>query len=101
MCFLKDPPTVNTLSQQNIIEGRSLKIMCQAEPGHPSSTMFMWTKEGNPGLNQNGATLQLPNIQRTSSGSYKCTAENNYSDGKMGTDSQSMFVNVLCEFDVE
>lgn len=92
---------MNTLPQHNIIEGRNLNIMCKAVPGHPSSTMFMWTKEGNPGLNQNGATLQLPNIQRTSSGPYKCTAKNNYSNGQKGTDSQSMVVNVLCEFDVE
>lgn len=88
---------VNTLSQQDIIEGRDISVTCTATPGNPSSTTFYWTKVDNSGFRQNGATLQLPDIQRTSSGTYRCTAENNYSNGEKGTDSQSMFINVLCK----
>lgn len=92
------PPTVNTLSQQKMIEGRDLTVTCQDTPGNPSSSTFYWTKEGYPAFRQNGTTLQLPNIDRSSSGTYNCTAKNIYSDGKNGEDSQSMEVNVYCEF---
>lgn len=95
---LIDPPAVNTMSQQNVKEGDILNTTCQAEPGNPRSTIFIWTMEGNSGFKLNEATLQLPNIQRTSSGTYICTAENNYDNEQKGTDSQSMVVNVLCEF---
>lgn len=92
-----DPPTIKTLSQQDIVEGRALLVTCQAVSGNPNSTTFYWIKEDNPGFRQNGSTLHIPNIQRTSSGTYRCTAENNYSIGEKGTHSQSMDVNVLCE----
>eukprot|EP00105_Crassostrea_gigas_P023192 XP_011442941.1 PREDICTED: myelin-associated glycoprotein isoform X3 [Crassostrea gigas] len=85
------PPTLITMSRRNIIEGRDLSVYCTATPGNPTSTTFYWT---NPGFRQNGSTLQLPNIQRTSSGTYRCTTENNYNNGEKGTDSQSMIVNV-------
>lgn len=94
--LLTDPPTLSTLSQQDIIEGSDLSVTCTDTPGNPSSTTFSWTKVDNTGFKQDGPTLQLHNIQRTSSGPYRCTAENNYSNGVKGTDSQSMVVNVLC-----
>lgn len=94
--FLPDPPIVNALSQQDIIEGRDLSVTCQVTPGNPSATTFYWTNVNNQGFRQNVPTLQLPNIQRTISGSYRCTAENIYSNGEKGTDSQSLVVNVQC-----
>lgn len=48
---------------------------------------------------QNGSTLQLTKIERNSSGTYRCTAENTYSIGNRGTHSQDMVVNVLCRGD--
>lgn len=92
-----DPPMVNALSQRNILEGKNLSVTCQANPGNPISTTFYWTKVDNPGLRQNGVTLQLSNIHRNSSGNYRCTAENNYSNGEKGTHSRSMIVDVQCE----
>lgn len=65
-------------------------------PGNPRSTTVYWTKVENSGFRQNGHTLHVPNIQRTSSGTYRCTAENNYSNGEKGTHNQSMVVNVFC-----
>ncbi|XP_065933038.1 uncharacterized protein [Magallana gigas] len=91
------PPTIKTLSQQDIVEGKALLVTCQAVSGNPNSTTFYWTKEDNPGFRQNGSTLHIPNIQRASSGTYRCTAENNYSIGEKGTHSQPMIVNVLCK----
>lgn len=94
--LLTVPPTLSTLSQQDIIEGNDLSVTCTVTPGNPSSTTFYWTKVDNQGFKQDGPTLQLPNIQRTSSGTYRCTAENNYSNKEKGTHSQPMVVNVLC-----
>eukprot|EP00105_Crassostrea_gigas_P023187 XP_011442936.1 PREDICTED: contactin-5 isoform X2 [Crassostrea gigas] len=95
------PPVVNTLFQQDIIEGRDLSVNCTATPGNPSSTAFYWTKVDNSGFRQNGPTLQLLNIQRNSSRTYICIAENMYSNGNKGTDNQSMVVNVIYQPAIE
>lgn len=87
---------VHAIPNQSIIEGGDLSVTCRAIPGNPISTTFYWTKINNPGFRQNGTTLQLPNTQRNSSGPYRCKAENIYSNGEKGADSQSMEVNVLC-----
>lgn len=94
--LITGPPTVHMLSQQDILEGRDLSVTCKATPGNPSSTTFYWTN--NQGFRQNGATLQLYIIQKTNSGTYRCTAENNYGDGEKGTNSLSMVVDVQCNF---
>uniref|UniRef100_K1S1L6 Hemicentin-1 n=1 Tax=Magallana gigas TaxID=29159 RepID=K1S1L6_MAGGI len=95
------PPTIKTLSQQNIVERGHLSFTCKAIPGNPSSTTVYWTKVDNSGFRQNGATLELYNIQRNSYGTYRCTAENNYSNGEKGTVSQPMVVNVLYQPTIE
>lgn len=94
--MITDPPLVKNLSQQNIIEGYNLSVTCEATDGNPISTSLFWTKADNPLFKQEGATLELPNIQRTRSGIYTCTAENTFLDGKKGKHSQSMVVNVQC-----
>ncbi|XP_078310222.1 uncharacterized protein LOC111134632 isoform X2 [Crassostrea virginica] len=88
------PPSVIHLAQKDIIEAQNLFIICGANLGNPNLTIFAWTKVDS-GFKQNGSTLQLPNIQRTSSGTYRCTAENTYSNGAKGVNSQTMVVNVL------
>lgn len=88
---------MNTLSRQEIIEGNDLFITCQANLGNPKLTAMYWTKEDDSGFRQNGTTLHLLDIQRTSSGIYRCTAENNYGNGEKGTNSQSVNINVLCK----
>lgn len=95
--MITDPPSVIALTNQDIIEKSELSINCTAMAGNPSFTTFYWTKIDNPGFRQNSSTLQIRNINRTSSGTYKCTAENNYSNKAKGTHSQLMNVNVLCK----
>ncbi|XP_078331735.1 uncharacterized protein LOC144617641 isoform X2 [Crassostrea virginica] len=89
------PPSVIPLTQKDTIEGQDFLIICRAIPGNPITTMFWWIKVNDPVFRQNGSTLQLPNIQRNRSGSYKCIVENTYSNRRKGTDNQEMFVNVL------
>lgn len=93
--LFSDPPSVKPLSQQNVIEGNNLSVTCEAYAGNPSYYTFFWSN--NAGLRQNGSTLHLLNLQRNSSDTYWCTAENNYGFEDKGSNSQSMFINVLCE----
>lgn len=89
------PPSVHTLSQQDILEGGTLSIDCEVTPGNPNSTTFYWTKIDSQGFRKNGSTLQLPNIQKNSSGVYICTAENKYNSTEKGSHRLPMIVNVL------
>lgn len=86
--------------QQDIIEGTNLSLNCTITPGNPGSTTFYWTKDDNPGSIQDGSTLQILSIQRNNSGSYRCTAENKYSNGEKGKHSQAVVVNVQCKISV-
>ncbi|XP_078331732.1 cell adhesion molecule Dscam2-like isoform X2 [Crassostrea virginica] len=89
------PPSVIPLTQKDSIEGQDLLIICRATPGNPITTMFWWIKVNDPVFRQNGSILEFISIQRNRSGTYKCIAENTYSSGWKGTDSQEMVVNVL------
>lgn len=100
LCLLPnitDPPHVNFLPQQNIIEGRNLSVKCSTTFSNPSTTTFFWTKDDSPEFKVNGAILKIPFIQKNISGIYRCTAENIYSNLEKGSDSQSMVINVLCK----
>ena len=83
-------------TQQQIIEGEDLLVTCNATQGNPNSTAIFWSKSNDPGFRQTGTTLRLLNIHRNNSGTYKCTAENTYSNGEKGTTSQNMVIVVLC-----
>lgn len=98
-CFLYfvDPPIVSQISQLNIEEERDLSFNCTFTQGNPASTTIFWTSKDKPEFRQNGTTLLLPEIKRSDSGNYTCTAENKYSSGKKGSDSKSMILNVLCK----
>lgn len=80
-----------------MIEGGNLSVACLATPGNPRSTTVYWTKEDDPEFRQNGSILQLYTIQRNSSGTFKCTAENLYNDKERGIHSRSLVVNVQCK----
>lgn len=97
MIFFPDPPNVAALSNENVIEGNNFTKECMFTPGNPTFTLVFWTKIDEVDFRQNGSTLQLSNIQRKSSGTYICTAKNNYSNGKKGTSSQPMVVDVWCK----
>lgn len=95
------PPAVNTLFQQDIIEGTNFTFNCLATPGNPNSTKFYWTKVNDTAFTKNGSTIQFTKIHRTSSGIYRCTAENTYSNGEKGKDNDEMFVNVQYQPTIE
>lgn len=92
-----DPPVVDTLYRQDIIEGRNLSVTCKATPGNPDSTIFYWNKIDDSRFIQNGNIIYIPNIQRDGSGTYICIAENSYINGGNGTHNQTMVINVQCK----
>ena len=98
--FFIDPPSVIPFTQKDTIEGQDFLIICRATPGNPITTMFWSIKVNDPVFKQNGSILQLPNIQRNSSGTYKCTAENTYSNREKGTNSRDMVIDVLCNLNI-
>lgn len=98
--FYEDPPIVLALSRQDILEGTDLSVNCEATPGNPRLSTFYWTNTRNDAFRQDGATLQLPKIERSSSSTYRCTVENNYNISEKGTDNVTMVVNVLCMFGI-
>lgn len=54
-----DPLMMNALSNQNIIKGRELSVVCQTTPGNPRSTTFYLTKVDNPIIRQIHSTVTL------------------------------------------
>ncbi|XP_062607906.1 B-cell receptor CD22-like, partial [Saccostrea cucullata] len=89
------PPTVSSLTNKDVIEGDDLSVTCSVTSGNPTQTTVYWTKTGDSGFRQNGAELRIQRIQRGSAGTYTCTAQNSYSIGGTGSNSQSMTINVL------
>lgn len=88
---------MHNLTQQNIIEERQFSVTCNFTVGNPYSTQIIWTRVDKPGYEMKGPTLSFPKVQRTNSGNYTCTAENDYGKEGKGRHSQSMFLNVLCK----
>lgn len=89
---------MSPLTNQRIVEGEDLSVICNVTFGNPTTTTFSWIKRKDPGFKQNTSRLNMPDIQRSSSGNYICTAENNYTLGGKGSDSRDMTVDVLCKF---
>ena len=74
-----------------------MQLTCEAS-GKPEVNIT-WTKEktgnqGNTGVLQEGKVLTITKISRDDSGTFNCTAYNGF--GK--TDSQTVRVNVTCEY---
>nr|XP_022303134.1 titin-like isoform X2 [Crassostrea virginica] len=95
------PPIVSIPSSKDVIEGFNLSVKCQASPGNPNTTSFFWTKLNDLEFLNNGPMLQLSNVQKTSAGTYRCTGENTYFNGKKGRHSQDMAVDVLYGPEIE
>ncbi|XP_062566525.1 hemicentin-1-like isoform X3 [Saccostrea cucullata] len=88
------PPRVSLFSTKYPVEYSSLYVTCSATNGNPSTTLFYWKKSGDSDFQLNDANLRLYSINRNQSGTYICTAENTYSSGSKGSDSQQLVVDV-------
>ncbi|KAL9964710.1 hypothetical protein ACROYT_G028387 [Oculina patagonica] len=79
---VKVPPKITKVPTReprlNIGEDKNLTCSASGDP-RPNIT---WTKDGTPmnEFNVSGPVLQLVNVQRNNSGSYRCTASNGYGD---------------------
>lgn len=94
-----DPPSVSSFSPQYPVELTDFSAACTVVPGNPPNTEMYWTRSGEETFQQNSTHLRLFSINRNDSGTYKCTAENTYSSGSKGSNSQTLVVDVQCKFE--
>ena len=86
--------------EQTVHEGGNLLLTCEAS-GKPEPNIT-WTKdkrgnEGNTGVLPVGKVLNITKISRNDSGTFNCTAYNGFGEA----DSQTVHVNVTCEYALE
>ena len=79
-----------------MLEGSHTTLFCEAT-GRPTPNITLTRvledgRDGEEVLSQ-GPTWNFPNINRTSSGTYRCTAQNGYENA-----SQVFKVNVTCKY---
>lgn len=93
-CFFIDPP--NCIYAVLARHNRRKRLINHLYSHLWKSWLYnIWVDQGRqPRIHRKRSTIQLYYIQRNSSGTYKCTAENSYWNGKKGTDSQFTVVNV-------
>ena len=87
---------INVSSDQTVLEGSHTTLFCEAT-GRPTPniTLTRVLEDGSDGeVLPQGPTWNFPNITRTASGTYRCTADNGF--GNAG--SQVFRVNVTCKY---
>ncbi len=85
---------INVSGDKTVHEGSSMTLLCKAT-GRPTPNIT-WTKVLEDGSNSeilsHGPTWDFPNINRTASGTYRCTADSGFE--RVG---HEVKVNVLCK----
>ncbi|PFX17682.1 Opioid-binding protein/cell adhesion molecule [Stylophora pistillata] len=80
---LREPPEVVVSNDQDVCEGSSVTLSCNAT-GKPTPNIT-WTKEGENGTNSGplpsvDGVYVISNSSRSSNGTYRCTASNGVGD---------------------
>lgn len=86
----------STPSPYRIVEGDTATLVCRVTAANPNSNItWKWYKTDNPSnVLHNESTLSIPNIQRSRSGLYRCTASN-----VVGTSvAATTIVDIDCEY---
>lgn len=96
--LITDKPEVisSTPSPYRIVEGDTATLVCRVTAANPISNItWKWYKTDNPSnVLHNESTLSIPNIQRSRSGLYRCTASN-----VVGTSvAATTIVDIDCEY---
>ena len=85
----------NVSGDRTVLEGSPTTLFCEAT-GRPTPnvTLTRVLKDGSDGeVLPQGSTWNFPNINRTASGTYRCTAQNEFEKV-----SQVFKVNVTCKY---
>ena len=87
---------INVSRDQTVLEGSNMALFCKAT-GKPIPNIT-WTRALENGSNSEvlheGPTWDFPNINRTDTGGYRCTAYNGF-----GNEASQIFnVNVICKY---
>ena len=97
-----DPPTVKTMPDKVIKEGATLALTCEVTSANPLPNTYTWTKVGDEGFTQAGPVLTIHNIQRSHTGTYRCTATNTMvptiGGVQQGSDAKDIAVKVQCRY---
>ncbi|XP_052806013.1 hemicentin-1-like isoform X2 [Mya arenaria] len=93
------PPKIRDLTKRvEVLEGVTLRLICDAEPGNPNDTFFAWESKRKPERNTFDQNLKIPNISRTEEGEFTCYANNimHPTGGQelKGSDIESVYVDV-------
>ena len=99
---ITDPPTLQSIPDQNKTVGETLSITCQISSANPLPNQYKWTKVGGGTINQTGPLLTIPTIQRRHAGTYRCTAVNTMvpttGSRQQGIGTKDITVNVMCKY---
>ena len=83
--FVAEPPRITTHPQElkNAVQGKPAKLTIQATGTEPLSYQWQWKPAEEsvkwqpcPAEWSDGATLTLPNVQKSNEGSYCCVISN-------------------------
>ena len=94
-CLLLVPINLSASGDQTVLEESNTTLFCEATgKPKPNVTLTRVLEDGSDGevLPQEPA-WNFPNISRTDSGTYRCTAKNGFESV-----SQAFKVNVACEY---
>lgn len=97
-CYFIDVPEVTSRFQSSSIvkEGGTTILECVLIVANPNTIIsWQWFKTDNQmDLLHNDSIYTIPNIMRSNSGSYSCTAKNSIGTSKLATVS----IDVLCKY---
>lgn len=91
----KPEVTPRVPSPYSVIEGQTAALECAVIAANPNNSItWKWSKTDRPiTVLSEGPNLTIPNIHRSMSGPYNCTASNFVGTSKAGF----ITVDVLCE----
>jgi len=96
MLLLVPASLTNESPDQTVHEGSNLQLLCEAT-GKPTPNTT-WTRvlenDSKSEVLYQGPTLDFPNINRSASGTYRCTADNRFGNPV----SHEVKVNVTCKY---
>ena len=87
------PPSVKMSTNQTIVEGSRVVIMCNVSGSEPMD--ITWKRKGSSAILAKGQHLVLDNVNKTNIGGYQCTASN-----ECGTTTVISHIYVICKYNM-
>ena len=93
---VKPKVKINLQNPYSVRVGQTISLVCTVTAANPNTIIsWKWIKTESPNdVLYEGENFTISNIQRGSSGSYSCTAQNSVGTSEAAT----IHVNVLCMY---